>query len=448
MRHFQSLRISGALGAGVFTAVLVYFAGQVFSGMERDDQAESMKTQAFALMQEIARQTINRIETGDGQGLEHWLDARIKRQPGWSVRVADLQGKILAAAGPDGDGRPLSRLLPATGGLLTGSLNGVRLLEGDLRIQGTLASLGTVRVRARLTESAWLASLSTLSLICGGLAFLLAWGWLAFLLRGAKGIEAVLEGASREEFWHRAHEAGAGEIRTLARRANAAMEALTDGAVRVRKVYLETALALTRTVEAKDRYTSGHSQRVARYAVEIGEWLGFDEDRLETLRLGALLHDIGKVAVPDSVLLKPGPLDDEEFELMKGHPMAGDRILSAIPGMRDVADVARSHHEKWDGSGYPLRVAGDAIPLEGRIVAIADAYDAMVTKRSYKAAMPLEKALAILVKDAGSHFDPSLVELFVSMKKNGKGYRALRPESMRSGPESEEKERRDSETLR
>ena len=411
------------------TGILVYFSGLFLASVELDKQARGLEAQAFDLIQETAREAVSRIERGSVNSLDGWLRVRLAREAGWSVRVVDTQGTALAAAGPDSEGEPLNRLLPAGEGLLVGSLNNNRLLEGEQRIQGTLATLGSVQVRSRLSRPVWISSLPGIACVCSLISFLLVWGWLAFLLRGVKGIEAVLDGVVREEFWRRAHETGAEEIRILARRVNEAMESLTDGAVRVRKVYLETALALTRTVEAKDRYTSGHSQRVARYAVEMGEMLGVDEKRLETLRLGALLHDIGKVAVPDSVLLKPGPLDEEEFELMKRHPMAGDKVLSAIPGLRDVADVARSHHEKWDGSGYPLQVAGDAIPLEGRIVAIADAYDAMVTKRSYKKAMPLNQALVILEKDSGSHFDPSLVQIFVSMKRNGKGYRALSADS-------------------
>lgn len=280
-------------------------------------------------------------------------------------------------------------------------------------------------IRVLLAEPIWMSQVPSIAGLLALVVFFAARIFLGLSFRHHSTLLKALGRASREDFSARVPVSGCREMRENAEACNHALTSLAEAQVRVSKVYLETSLALARTVEAKDRYTSGHSRRVARYCVEMGEWIGFDPERLHVLEIGALLHDIGKVAVPDSVLLKPGKLDDDEFEQMRRHPIAGDRILSALPGLRDAADVARSHHERWDGKGFPYGASGDSIPLEGRICAIADAFDAMTTKRSYKSAMPVEKALEILLHDAGAHFDPEMAQLFVAMKRNGIGYKAL-----------------------
>jgi len=294
-------------------------------------------------------------------------------------------------------------------------------------VKGARITLGTLIMRAELPIAPWMAMVSSFSLVIAGGAGILCFLYMRFALRGLNSIHSLINQMRKGDYSGRTAQVGCSQVRQVIDHLHAALGEMTTSTDHSRKIYLETAIALSKTIEAKDRYTSGHSQRVAVYSVEMGKRLGFDDERMETLRIGALLHDIGKVAVPDDILLKPSALDDDEFTIMKRHPLAGDRILAALPGMRDMADIARSHHERWDGRGYPSGIAGDAIPLEGRIVAIADAYDAMVTKRSYKSAMPLEKALTIIEKDGGSHFDPYLSKIFVTMKRNGQGYKACKP---------------------
>jgi putative nucleotidyltransferase with HDIG domain len=344
---------------------------------------------------------------------------------GWSLFVTDLQGQVIARYGVDAESARLHKVTATSDGQILGSQKGRRFLEARYRMEGRLAPMGTLHVRRPLAKPLWAGSVPTVAMGGGAFLALFTFLWLSFAFRGVSQFRRVLSRASKEEFFHRAPLVGCGEMKSMAWDLNRTLDSLTEASVRVRNVYVETALALSRTVEAKDKYTSGHSQRVARHAVELGEAVGLDGERLEMLRIGALLHDIGKVAVPDAVLLKPGALDDAEYEEMKRHPMAGDRILAAIPGLRDIADIARSHHERWDGAGYPMGAVGDAIPLEARIVGIADAYDALTTKRSYKEAMPVERALKILEKDAGSHFDPELVRLFVAKKRSGDSYKGV-----------------------
>jgi putative two-component system response regulator len=170
---------------------------------------------------------------------------------------------------------------------------------------------------------------------------------------------------------------------------------------------------LVHALEAKDAYTSGHSTRVSRYAVKAAVQLGFIGDRLEHIRLGGELHDIGKIGTREDILNKPGPLSPEEFQHIKGHTALGERILA--PFMAEspsVLRIVRSHHERLDGGGFPDGLRGDQIPSEARIVAVVDAFDAMTTNRAYRASRTPVEAMQELRRCAGSHFDPQVVEAF------------------------------------
>jgi HD-GYP domain-containing protein (c-di-GMP phosphodiesterase class II) len=170
---------------------------------------------------------------------------------------------------------------------------------------------------------------------------------------------------------------------------------------------------LAEAIEAKDPYTKGHCGRVAAYSLVLAKEAGYPVDGLETLEFGAFLHDIGKIGIRDAVLLKPGPLDDSEWLHMREHPVKGYDIASKIEMLHPIMPAVRNHHERWDGTGYPDGMIGDEIPVVARIVAIADAYDAMATDRPYKAALPLEECEAILRKTGGKMYDPHLCEVFV-----------------------------------
>ena len=160
-------------------------------------------------------------------------------------------------------------------------------------------------------------------------------------------------------------------------------------------------------------YTGEHSESVVDLTARVGEALGLDSADVDELRTAALLHDIGKVGMPDSILHKPGPLDEREWEIMRQHPAIGERILRAIPGMGSIARVVRHEHERWDGDGYPDKLIGEQIPLGARIILACDAYHAMVSDRPYRKAMPHRAAMAELTDNAGSQFDPKVVEALV-----------------------------------
>jgi response regulator RpfG family c-di-GMP phosphodiesterase len=173
-------------------------------------------------------------------------------------------------------------------------------------------------------------------------------------------------------------------------------------------------LGLAEAIEAKDPYTKGHCGRTAVFAMALGREARLSESDLEVLEFGAFLHDIGKIGVKDAVLLKPAALDDDEWKHMKLHPVVGYQIAVQLDMLKPMIACIRSHHERWDGTGYPDQLKGENIPLVARIVCIADAYDAMATDRPYKRAIPFDECKKILTRQAGPQFDPGLVDLFLS----------------------------------
>ena len=175
--------------------------------------------------------------------------------------------------------------------------------------------------------------------------------------------------------------------------------------------------SLALTIEARDTYTAGHCVRLASYAVELGERAGLSPEEVGALRLGGFLHDLGKIAVPDGVLLKPGPLSVDEWRLMREHPLAGDRLARPMRTLGLVLPVIRHHHERMDGHGYPDRLAGEEIPLLARVMAVVDVYDALRTRRPYKGPLDETESLRLLREGARTgQLDPDLVQLFTEAR--------------------------------
>jgi putative nucleotidyltransferase with HDIG domain len=176
---------------------------------------------------------------------------------------------------------------------------------------------------------------------------------------------------------------------------------------------LEAVESLNATVDAKDPYTAGHSLRVQRIAVEIGREMGLDRRRLETLHFAGLFHDIGKIGVPDAILMKPDRLTDEEYEIVKRHPQDGARIVGRLRSLHSIVPAILHHHERWDGTGYPHALRGEEIPPEAGIVGLADAFDAMTTDRPYSVARSLDAAIEEIVRNRGTQFAPAVVDAFL-----------------------------------
>jgi response regulator RpfG family c-di-GMP phosphodiesterase len=193
--------------------------------------------------------------------------------------------------------------------------------------------------------------------------------------------------------------------------------------------FRQTIVAFAHALDESDRYTRGHSERVATYARLIAQQLDdIDDSGMDTIVLAAELHDIGKIGIPTEKLNKPGPLSKDEMELLRTHPDKGKRILEPIPFLRRLIPGVYCHHENWDGGGYPQGLKGEGIPLVGRIVAVADSYDAMTTDRAYRRALPHDVAVSELEKGSGTQFDPQIVEIFLSeIQRLKKSFRNTQP---------------------
>ena len=345
---------------------------------------------------------------------------------GRKLDLAQLSGGAHAALVKDG--KVETATLPAT---LLASLprdwaqGGEFVLDGErfLALPMDIKELGTGRKVVMLAsiDAAVAPFVRTLRIVlipAGvvslGLALILVW----FSSRTVTEPLRRLTGACQDSIQRgtlnipRTNPSGILEVDVLADSLHRAAVAATDARQSLEQAYLQILEALVESLEARDEYTAGHSRRVSQYSVWIGRQFGMAETELERLRIGALLHDIGKIGVPDAVLLKDGCLTEEEFAAIKKHPEIGVRILERIGAFQGYLAAVGLHHENHDGSGYPRGLRGEAIPLDARIVHVADAYDAMTSDRPYRNRMPEEKVRGILRDCGGTQFDPTVIAAF------------------------------------
>ncbi len=238
----------------------------------------------------------------------------------------------------------------------------------------------------------------------------------------AESTRAVTQG----EYGTSVEVAGTAEIADLSENFNRMSLSIADAFEKVQKaarenqeLFLSSIRALAAAIDAKDPYTRGHSERVARYSSAIAKEMGLPTDEVRRARLSALLHDVGKIGVDDRIIRKPTALTDEEFELMKAHPVKGAAIMETIPQLADIIPGMKYHHEKWEGGGYPDGLKGEQIPLQARIVAVADAFDAMTTTRPYQKAMEVSYVLERLREMSGKRFDGHVVEALARSHAKG-----------------------------
>jgi putative nucleotidyltransferase with HDIG domain len=205
--------------------------------------------------------------------------------------------------------------------------------------------------------------------------------------------------------------------------------ALENALKEIENSYRATLKALIQALETRDFETHGHSERVVTFSLRLGHEIGLDKDKLRDLELGALLHDIGKIGVPDAILRKPAKLDSEEWVKMKLHPLHGQKILRDIPFLEEAAKVVSQHHEKWDGSGYPYALRGEEIDIGARIFAVVDAFDALISDRVYRKGRPYKEAVEEILKHSGSQFDSMIVDAFMQIPEGD--WEILRQRSLR-----------------
>jgi len=275
-------------------------------------------------------------------------------------------------------------------------------------------SLDAARVDAGVTE----LTTQALSFVVGVTFVALIFGYLfaVGITHPIRGLVESTRAISRAEFHERAQVRGAAEISELAEMFNhmagdieVYVERLKEAATENRELFLGSIRMLAAAIDEKDPYTRGHSSRVAKYSIILGDALALSAEELDKLRISALLHDVGKIGVDDRVLKKPGKLTDEEFDLMKQHTVKGANIMRPVAQLKDVLPGIELHHERMDGQGYPYGLQGDQIPMMARIIAVADTLDAITTNRPYQSAMDLEYALERIKSLAVTRFDPQVV---------------------------------------
>ena len=304
-----------------------------------------------------------------------------------------------------------------------------------VKVLGTVAPVGNPAwgVIVQKPEEKAFVSVSKMfkaTIFWGGVALALAIGAALLFAAGIARPVRILAQKTREiakgNYQQRVEVRTHNEIGELADTFNAmstsiekAIEDLKKAAHENHLLFINSIRMLAAAIDAKDPYTRGHSERVARYSIAIGKNLNLPEKEMRNLRISALLHDVGKIGIDDRILRKPGALSDDEFEVMKGHPVKGAAIMSGVGQLNDCIPGMKYHHEKWSGGGYPDNLEGEAIPMQARIVAIADTFDAMTTNRPYQKAMELGYVVEKIRSFAGTRFDPRVVDAFAQAVKRG-----------------------------
>ena len=276
-----------------------------------------------------------------------------------------------------------------------------------------------------LSKAATEAAMRTMGLVAGGALIVALIGsvWLAQTISGPIGrLSRSLDevAMSRDFTGHLPRSGSSRELDTLTETFNELMTSVSAAEAETEAAYTGAIRALAAALDARDPYTAGHSERVSTLSVATGRLLDLSDAELEVLRLGALLHDIGKIGVPDAVLRKAGPLTDVEYEQIKAHPVLGARILRSVPFLAPHIPIVELHHERPDGRGYPYALNADAVPLAARIVHVADAYDAMTSARAYRDARSPAMAVDELRRCSGTAFDATIVEALVQSLRGGR----------------------------
>ncbi|MEP6706043.1 MAG: HD domain-containing phosphohydrolase [Pyrinomonadaceae bacterium] len=365
----------------------------------------------------------------DGRAVAH-PDARVafsgrpmtdfKVVQDWLETGAHLQS-ALAPFTTERNGKRVEML----GSYATAELDRTSLL-GVIAIQDEAAALASVRDMRRQT--------AVISLFSAVLALLAGFYFAKKLTQPVRELAAGAQRIAAGDFSRRIEVLSHTELGDLGDSFNQMTDQveryivdLQRSANENRELFIGSVKALAAAIDGKDPYTRGHSERVSRFSVAIAQGMGLSPDETEKIRISALLHDVGKIGIDDSVLKKPAALTDEEFEIMKTHPQKGYKIMSQVPAMREFLPGMYMHHEMIDGKGYPQGLKGDEIPVMARIVSVADAFDAMTTERPYQSAMKFEDALNRIKTLTGARYDPCVVAAFVAACEFGQ----IRPGSVK-----------------
>ena len=371
-----------------------------------------------------------------------WRPVAATLRPGYTVYAADGEGRLLAAR-------------DATGLLARSDLKSFGVVQDFVRSGGRSAQTTEFRLHDGGEPVDYLASVDTTSSGWGifvqlekrmayaavdqmasaallwaglavGLAILLAYFLASTVTRPIQALEAGTEAFARGQLDHRVAVRSRNELGALAATFNSMAHQMQDYVQRLKvaaqvnnELFMGTIRSLAEAIDEKDPYTRGHSERVNRYAVLLAKQLGLNPKEMREVHISSLFHDIGKIGIEDKILRKPAMLTDQEYTVMKAHPEKGAQMLSKIKAMRDIIPGIRFHHERWDGTGYPLGLKGEQIPIAARIVAVADAFDAMTTNRPYQKAMPFDTAIGRLLELSERVYDRRVVTAFSEAYKAG-----------------------------
>jgi HD-GYP domain-containing protein (c-di-GMP phosphodiesterase class II) len=291
----------------------------------------------------------------------------------------------------------------------------IAAIEVEINVENTLKNI-------KVIDNLYETKITQFILISGILFMLLLWAFLKYgILTPIQSIEKTAKEITQGELDSRTHLKGDDEIVHLGLSINNMAGSIQQLLTTQEQAYLQVLQSLAKALEAKDPYTAGHSGRVAKYSVKLGKFLNLPTKEIKILKQGALMHDLGKIAIPDHILNKPDKLTEEEFKIMRSHPIKTSDIMKPIRHYDQHREIAAWHHERWDGKGYPDGLTGEEIPLLARIVSIADTWDAMTGDRVYRKGMTEETALSILVSERDNgQWDPQLVNVFVQMVKDHK----------------------------
>ena len=422
---------------------------------------DQTKRQAAVFLRGVERELQDRPEPLARQGLRELLLRAVRDDHGYSefavlqAYIYDLEGNVLAHTEP-GEHPPremtgyyadvVNRDVPYLGSEVeeyrdptTGQATAATDVIIPLHVDGGVAGgieveldLGRTMQTVRQLDDRYEQYLVAM-LVSAGLTLLALVAWVIYrgLVTPVRDLGTVTGRIAEGALTTRVEERGADEIRGLGRSINKMADNIQRLFDEQEQAYLGSLKSLMKALEAKDAYTASHSGRVTHFSLLLGRRVGVSETELELLKQGALMHDLGKIGIPDAILNKPGPLDDTEYEEMKKHPVYTYEIMKPLRSFRVFSDVARWHHERWDGAGYPDGLKGEEIPLLARIVAIADTWDAMTGDRVYRTGMPVERALSILEaeRDAGQ-WDPHLLDHFITVVREGQKARQQTREDM------------------
>jgi HAMP domain-containing protein len=314
-----------------------------------------------------------------------------------------------------GDGEGQSRTVAITDIIIPMRKDGrvVAAIEAEINIENALKNI-------RKVDSKYDSAITLSILVSGALFMLFLWLFLKRdVLSPIQEIDKTARAIAKGDLESRIHLKGGDEMSRLGRSINTMAASLQEYLDKQEQAYIQVLQSLAKALEAKDPYTAGHSSRVAKFSVKLGRYLGLSEEEMGVLKQGALMHDLGKIAIPDRILNKPDKLTDEEFEIMRSHPKKTADIMKPLRHYAKHREIAAWHHERWDGKGYPDGLKGEQIPLLARIVSIADTWDAMTGDRVYRKGISEEKALSILSAERDSgQWDPELIDAFINMMTN------------------------------